>query len=80
MDLFFKAVTIQARDRAAGIVPDLEDYIAAEGIPLVATLLGFDRNTRTVWIFRRGDGTSYRPEFGRGDQRFGHLAEREISN
>ena len=27
MDLFFKAVTIQARDRAAGIIPDLEDYI-----------------------------------------------------
>ena len=27
MDLFFKAVAIQARDRAAGVVPDLEDYI-----------------------------------------------------
>jgi hypothetical protein len=27
MDLFFKAVTVQARDRAAGFVPDLEDYI-----------------------------------------------------
>ena len=27
MDLFFKAVTIQAHDRAAGIIPDLEDYI-----------------------------------------------------
>ena len=27
MDLFFKAVTIQARDRATGIIPDLEDYI-----------------------------------------------------
>ena len=27
MDLFFKAVTIQARDRAAGVIPDLEDYI-----------------------------------------------------
>ena len=26
MDLFFKAVTIQARDRAAGVIPDLEDY------------------------------------------------------
>ena len=28
MDLFFKAVAIQARDRAADVVPDLEDYIA----------------------------------------------------
>ena len=28
MDLFFKAVTIQARDRASGDIPDLEDYIA----------------------------------------------------
>ena len=28
MNLFFKAVIIQARDRAAGVVPDLEDYIA----------------------------------------------------
>jgi len=28
MDLFFKAVTIQARDRAAGVIPDLMDYIA----------------------------------------------------
>jgi len=28
MDLFFKAVTIQARDRAAGIIPGLEEYIA----------------------------------------------------
>lgn len=28
MNLFFKAVTVQARDRAAGIIPDLEDYIA----------------------------------------------------
>ena len=27
MDLFFRAVTIQARYRAAGFVPDLEDYI-----------------------------------------------------
>ena len=27
MDLFFKAVTIQARDRAAGVIPDLEDYV-----------------------------------------------------
>jgi len=27
MDLFFKAVAIQARDRAAGVVPGLEDYI-----------------------------------------------------
>jgi len=27
MDLFFKAVTIQARDRVAGVIPDLEDYI-----------------------------------------------------
>ena len=27
MDLFFKAVTIQARDRFAGVIPDLEDYI-----------------------------------------------------
>lgn len=27
MDLFFKAITIQARDRAAGSIPDLEDYI-----------------------------------------------------
>ena len=27
--LFFKAVTVQARDRAAGIIPDLEDFIAA---------------------------------------------------
>ena len=27
MDLFFKAVAIQARDRATGVVPDLEDYI-----------------------------------------------------
>ena len=27
MDRFFKAVTIQARDRAAGVIPDLEDYI-----------------------------------------------------
>ena len=27
MDLFFKAVTIQAHDRATGIIPDLEDYI-----------------------------------------------------
>ena len=25
--LFFKAVTIQARDRSAGTIPDLEDYI-----------------------------------------------------
>jgi len=28
MDLFFKAVTIQARDRATRDIPDLEDYIA----------------------------------------------------
>ena len=28
MDLFFKAITIQARDRAAETIPDLEDYIA----------------------------------------------------
>jgi len=28
MDLFFKAVTIQARDRAADAIPDLEDYVA----------------------------------------------------
>jgi len=28
MGLFFKAVTIQARDRTAGVIPDLEDYIA----------------------------------------------------
>ena len=28
MGLFFEAVTIQARDRAAGIIPELEDYIA----------------------------------------------------
>ena len=28
MDLFFKSLTIQARDRAAGTIPDLEDYIA----------------------------------------------------
>ena len=27
MDLFFRAVAIQARDRATGFVPDLEDYI-----------------------------------------------------
>ena len=27
MDLFFKAVTTQARDRSAGVIPDLEDYI-----------------------------------------------------
>jgi len=27
MDLFFKAVTIQARDRAADVIPDIEDYI-----------------------------------------------------
>jgi hypothetical protein len=27
MDLFLKAVTIQARDRVAGVIPDLEDYI-----------------------------------------------------
>ena len=27
MDLFFKAVAVQARDRATGVVPDLEDYI-----------------------------------------------------
>ena len=27
MDLFFRAVTIQARDRASGIIPDLEDHI-----------------------------------------------------
>jgi len=27
MDLFFKGVTVQARDRAAGIIPDLEDYV-----------------------------------------------------
>jgi hypothetical protein len=27
MDLFFKAATIQARDRVAGVIPDLEDYI-----------------------------------------------------
>lgn len=27
MDLFFKAVTIQAHDRAAGVIPDLEEYI-----------------------------------------------------
>ena len=27
MDLFFKAITTQARDRAAGVIPDLEDYI-----------------------------------------------------
>jgi len=26
MDLFFKAVAIQARDRVTGVVPDLEDY------------------------------------------------------
>lgn len=28
MGLFFKAITVQARDRAAGVIPDLEDYIA----------------------------------------------------
>jgi len=28
MDLFLKAVTTQARDRTAGEIPDLEDYIA----------------------------------------------------
>ena len=28
MDLFFKAVAIQARDRTTGVVPGLEDYIA----------------------------------------------------
>ena len=28
MDFFFQAVTQQAKDRAAGIVPDLESYIA----------------------------------------------------
>ena len=27
MDLFFKAVTIQARDRAVGVIPDIEEYI-----------------------------------------------------
>jgi len=27
MDLFFKTVVIQARDRAAGIIPDLQDYV-----------------------------------------------------
>jgi len=27
MDLFFKAVAIQARHRTAGAIPDLEDYI-----------------------------------------------------
>ena len=27
MDLFFKAITIQARNRTSGIIPDLEDYI-----------------------------------------------------
>jgi hypothetical protein len=27
MDLFLKAVTIQARDRVAGVIPELEDYI-----------------------------------------------------
>lgn len=27
MDLFFKAITIQAHNRAANIIPDLEDYI-----------------------------------------------------
>ena len=27
MELFFKAVTIQARNRAANATPDLEDYI-----------------------------------------------------
>lgn len=27
MELFFEAVTIQARSRATGIIPDLEDYI-----------------------------------------------------
>ena len=28
MDLFFQAVTTQARDRAAGAIPNLEDYLA----------------------------------------------------
>ena len=28
MDLFFKAVTVQAHHRAAGVIPNLEDYIA----------------------------------------------------
>ena len=28
MDVFLKGVTVQARDRAAGVTPDLEDYIA----------------------------------------------------
>ena len=28
MELFFTAVTIQARDRAADVTPDLEGYIA----------------------------------------------------
>ena len=27
MNLFFKAITIQARTRTSGIIPDLEDYI-----------------------------------------------------
>jgi hypothetical protein len=27
MDLFLKAVTIQARDRVAGVIPELEDYV-----------------------------------------------------
>jgi len=27
MDLFFEAVTTQARDRAAGVIPSIEDYI-----------------------------------------------------
>src|SRR5579872_2104781 len=28
MDLFFKAVMIRSRDRVAGVIPDLEEYIA----------------------------------------------------
>jgi len=31
MDLFFKAVTIQARDRAAGVIPDLDEYVVTWG-------------------------------------------------
>lgn len=27
MELFFEAVTIQARSRTTGVIPDLEDYI-----------------------------------------------------
>ncbi len=47
MDFFFQAITQQAVDREAGVVPDLESYIALR------------RDTRCVAYVRRGCASLY---------------------